>query len=174
VRKLAPPRQTRQLARAARSSSTSPQASVRPAPTTNQRGPGRFPAPVTYAEHKTRLWHWPDVAHWLTEHERAKVDLDAHAADLLFISAGVLTALVAAAFHPAVAVWVSTWVLLTGLLMVVDMRQRCRVGSLGFADARRSTGHAAKLTVQAGVPQGVSFRYVPEQRLGGENRVRLP
>ena len=50
---------------------------------TNQRGPGGFPAPVTYADHKTRLWHWPDVAHWLTEHERAKVDLDAHAADLV-------------------------------------------------------------------------------------------
>jgi hypothetical protein len=50
---------------------------------TNKRGPGGFPAPVTYADHKTRLWHWPDVAHWLTEHERAKVDLDAHAADLV-------------------------------------------------------------------------------------------
>jgi hypothetical protein len=50
---------------------------------TNARGPGGFPAPVTYADHKTRLWHWPDVAHWLTEHERAKVVLDAHAADLV-------------------------------------------------------------------------------------------
>lgn len=50
---------------------------------TNQRGPGGFPAPVTYADHKTRLWHWPDVAHWLTEHERAKVEVDAHAADLV-------------------------------------------------------------------------------------------
>jgi len=50
---------------------------------TNQRGPGGFPAPVTYADHKTRLWHWPDVAHWLIEHKRAKVVLDAHAADLV-------------------------------------------------------------------------------------------
>ncbi len=50
---------------------------------TNERGPGGFPAPVTYADHKTRLWHWPDVAHWLTAHERAKVVLDAHAADLV-------------------------------------------------------------------------------------------
>ncbi|HEY5342745.1 MAG TPA: hypothetical protein VIJ66_03705 [Solirubrobacteraceae bacterium] len=50
---------------------------------TNQRGPGGFPAPVTYADHKTRLWHWPDVAHWLTENERAKVEVDAHAADLV-------------------------------------------------------------------------------------------
>jgi hypothetical protein len=49
----------------------------------NQRGPGGFPAPVTYADHKTRLWHWPDIAHWLTEHQKAKVDLDAHAADLV-------------------------------------------------------------------------------------------
>jgi len=50
---------------------------------TNQRGPGGFPAPVTYADHKTRLWHWPDVAHWLTEHNRAKVQVDAHAANLV-------------------------------------------------------------------------------------------
>ena len=49
----------------------------------NQRGPGGFPAPVTYADHKTRLWHWPDIAHWLTEHEKAKVEVDAHAADLV-------------------------------------------------------------------------------------------
>jgi hypothetical protein len=50
---------------------------------TNKRGPGGFPAPVTYADHKTRLWHWPDVAHWLTEHDKAKVDVDARAADLV-------------------------------------------------------------------------------------------
>jgi hypothetical protein len=50
---------------------------------TNERGPGGFPAPVTYADHKTRLWHWPDVAHWLTAHEKAKVDVDIHAADLV-------------------------------------------------------------------------------------------
>ncbi len=50
---------------------------------TNQRGPGGFPAPVTYADHKTRLWHWPDIAHWLAEHHKAKVEVDAHAADLV-------------------------------------------------------------------------------------------
>jgi hypothetical protein len=50
---------------------------------TNGRGPGGFPAPVTYADHKTRLWHWPDVAHWLTEHGKAKVGVDVHAADLV-------------------------------------------------------------------------------------------
>jgi hypothetical protein len=50
---------------------------------TNERGPGGFPAPVTYADHKTRLWHWPDIAHWLTCHQKAKVEVDAHAADLV-------------------------------------------------------------------------------------------
>jgi hypothetical protein len=50
---------------------------------TNQRGPGGFPAPVTYADHKTRLWHWPDVAHWLIEHQDTKIEVDAHAADLV-------------------------------------------------------------------------------------------
>jgi hypothetical protein len=48
-----------------------------------ERGPGGFPAPVAYADRKTRLWHWPDVARWLTEHRNTKVDLDAPAADLL-------------------------------------------------------------------------------------------
>jgi hypothetical protein len=50
---------------------------------TSKRGPGGFPAPVTYADHKTRLWHWPDVARWLTENHTAKVKVDAHAADLV-------------------------------------------------------------------------------------------
>lgn len=48
-----------------------------------QRGPGGFPAPVAYADAKTRLWHWPDVAHWLTEHRKAKVAVDAETADLV-------------------------------------------------------------------------------------------
>jgi hypothetical protein len=30
-----------------------------------------------------RLWHWPDIAHWLAEHHKAKVEVDAHAADLV-------------------------------------------------------------------------------------------
>jgi hypothetical protein len=47
------------------------------------RGPGGFPPPVAYVDDKTRLWHWPDVAHWLIEHRRAKVDVDAQAADLV-------------------------------------------------------------------------------------------
>ena len=50
---------------------------------TGQRGPGGFPPPVAYADHKTRLWHWPDVARWLAEHDKAKVPVDAEAADLV-------------------------------------------------------------------------------------------
>lgn len=48
-----------------------------------QRGPGGFPAPIAYVDHKTRLWHWPDVAHWLTSSETAKVEVDIEAADLV-------------------------------------------------------------------------------------------
>ena len=48
-----------------------------------ERGPGGFPAPVAYADHKTRLWHWPDVAHWFSAHHRAKAEVDAEAADLV-------------------------------------------------------------------------------------------
>ena len=47
------------------------------------RGPGGFPAPVAYADSRTRLWHWPDVAHWLILHRKAKVQVDAQAADLV-------------------------------------------------------------------------------------------
>lgn len=49
----------------------------------NARGPGGFPAPVAYADSRTRLWHWPDVAHWLILHRKAKVEVDAQAADLV-------------------------------------------------------------------------------------------
>jgi hypothetical protein len=49
----------------------------------SERGPGGFPAPVAYTDRKTRLWHWPDVAHWLNENQKATVDVDAHAADLV-------------------------------------------------------------------------------------------
>jgi hypothetical protein len=49
----------------------------------NARGPGGFPAPVAYADSRTRLWHWPDVAHWLTLHRKAKVEVDAGATDLV-------------------------------------------------------------------------------------------
>jgi hypothetical protein len=49
----------------------------------DRRGPGGFPSPIAYVDHKTRLWHWPDVAHWLIEHDKAKVDVDADAADLI-------------------------------------------------------------------------------------------
>jgi hypothetical protein len=48
-----------------------------------QRGPGGFPPPIAYVDQKTRLWHWPDVAHWLTEHDKAKLDVDPEAADLV-------------------------------------------------------------------------------------------
>lgn len=50
---------------------------------TGERGPGGFPAPVAYADHKTRLWHWPDVVDWLTEHNKARIEVDAEAADLV-------------------------------------------------------------------------------------------
>ncbi len=48
-----------------------------------QRGPGGFPPPVAYADHKTRLWHWPDVARWLTDHAKASLEIDPDAADLV-------------------------------------------------------------------------------------------
>lgn len=48
-----------------------------------RRGPGGFPPPIAYVDQKTRLWHWPDVAHWLTEHDKANVDVDPEAADLV-------------------------------------------------------------------------------------------
>jgi len=50
---------------------------------TGKRGPGGFPAPIAHIDEKTRLWHWPDVAHWLTQHQKAKVKVDAHAAELI-------------------------------------------------------------------------------------------
>ncbi len=50
---------------------------------TGERGPGGFPAPVAYVDRKTRLWHWPDVAQWLTDHDKARVEVDAEAADLV-------------------------------------------------------------------------------------------
>jgi hypothetical protein len=50
---------------------------------TERRGPGGFPAPIAYVDHKTRLWHWPDVAHWLTEHDKTKLEIDPEAADLV-------------------------------------------------------------------------------------------
>lgn len=48
-----------------------------------RRGPGGFPPPVTYADNKTRLWHWPDVARWFNEHRNAKAQVDAEAAELV-------------------------------------------------------------------------------------------
>jgi hypothetical protein len=48
-----------------------------------ERGPGGFPPPVAYPDNRTRLWHWPDVAHWLAEHGRAAIDVDAQSADLI-------------------------------------------------------------------------------------------
>lgn len=47
------------------------------------RGPGGFPSPVAYADHKTRLWHWADVAEWLHEHNKSKEELDVEGADLV-------------------------------------------------------------------------------------------
>ena len=50
---------------------------------TERRGPGGFPPPVAYVDDKTRVWHWPDVAHWLVEHGKANVHVDPEAADLV-------------------------------------------------------------------------------------------
>jgi hypothetical protein len=47
------------------------------------RGPGGFPPPVAYPDNRTRLWHWPDVARWLSEHGRASVEVDSESADLV-------------------------------------------------------------------------------------------
>lgn len=47
------------------------------------RGPGGFPPPVAYVDERTRLWHWPDVARWLNEHRKARIEIDAEAADLV-------------------------------------------------------------------------------------------
>lgn len=49
----------------------------------SERGPGGFPPPIAYVDEKTRLWHWPDVARWLTAHEKAKAAVDSEAADLV-------------------------------------------------------------------------------------------
>lgn len=48
-----------------------------------ERGPGGFPPPVAYVDERTRLWHWPDVARWLNEHHKARIEIDADAADLV-------------------------------------------------------------------------------------------
>lgn len=47
------------------------------------RGPGGFPPPVASVDERTRLWHWPDVARWLNEHRKARIEIDAEAADLV-------------------------------------------------------------------------------------------
>ncbi|MFZ1153278.1 MAG: hypothetical protein WAN93_00065 [Solirubrobacteraceae bacterium] len=38
-------------------------------------------------------------------------------------AAGVLTALLVAALHPAAPIWIATWILLSVLLSTLDMRQ---------------------------------------------------
>jgi hypothetical protein len=49
----------------------------------DERGPGGFPPPVAYVDERTRLWHWPDVARWLNEHGKARLEIDSEAADLV-------------------------------------------------------------------------------------------
>jgi hypothetical protein len=49
----------------------------------DQRRPGGFPPPIAYVDDKTRLWHWPDVARWLIQHDKATVQVDPEAADLV-------------------------------------------------------------------------------------------
>lgn len=48
-----------------------------------ERGPGGFPAPVGYADQRTRLWHWADVAEWLAETKKSKTKLDTEGVDLV-------------------------------------------------------------------------------------------
>lgn len=55
------------------------------------RGPGGFPPPVAYADRKTRLWHWADVAEWLQEHKMSKAALDTEGADLVLAVNAVLS-----------------------------------------------------------------------------------
>lgn len=50
---------------------------------TGKRGPGGFPSPVIYADHKTRLWRWAEVVRWLAEHGKAGVEIDGDAARLV-------------------------------------------------------------------------------------------
>lgn len=50
-----------------------------------ERGPGGFPPPVAYADHKTRLWHWADVARWLEQNEKSKTELDTESADVVVV-----------------------------------------------------------------------------------------
>jgi hypothetical protein len=50
---------------------------------TGKRGPGGFPAPITYADHRTRLWQWADVARWLAANNKTKAELDIEAAELV-------------------------------------------------------------------------------------------
>jgi hypothetical protein len=50
-----------------------------------ERGPGGFPSPVAYADHKTRLWHWADVAEWLQVNKKSKAELDTEGADLVVV-----------------------------------------------------------------------------------------
>lgn len=47
-----------------------------------ERGPGAFPPPVAYVDDRTRLWQWPAVAEWFNEHELARTQIDAEAAEL--------------------------------------------------------------------------------------------
>lgn len=56
-----------------------------------ERGPGGFPAPVAYADQKTRLWHWADVAQWLRDNEKSKQELDTEGADLVCVMNAALS-----------------------------------------------------------------------------------
>lgn len=49
----------------------------------DERGPGGFPPPIACVDDRTRLWRWRDVASWLIEHQKAKLELDTEAADLV-------------------------------------------------------------------------------------------
>lgn len=57
----------------------------------DKRGPGGFPPPVAYADHKTRLWHWADVAQWLKQNEKSKTELDTETADVVVVMNAALS-----------------------------------------------------------------------------------
>jgi hypothetical protein len=44
-----------------------------------ERGPGGFPAPISWVDAKTRVWHWSDVARWFAAAGRPTRDEDVSA-----------------------------------------------------------------------------------------------
>jgi hypothetical protein len=40
-----------------------------------KRGPGGFPAPVSYVDRRTRVWLWPEVARWFRKNGKANTEM---------------------------------------------------------------------------------------------------